>query len=162
MNETANYFHNAPAKGSNTQSWCDAQASICPSLKRVHPVFFAGHENRSHSQPLLRPQRILSGLVFFCALRGSAQNQAVRFDSAGSARAKKRFCLFWVKPSVKGITKIRPALGSHLMRPYFGNALDLGFYPTLNSQSNPVAEQCDSARLSSSTGLRASATVLSM
>jgi hypothetical protein len=31
INETANYFHNAPAKESNAQSWCDAQASICPS-----------------------------------------------------------------------------------------------------------------------------------
>jgi hypothetical protein len=37
MNETANYFHNALAKESNTQSCCDVQSIYLPILKRVYP-----------------------------------------------------------------------------------------------------------------------------
>ncbi len=36
--------------------------------------------------------------------------------------------LCWVKLWVEGITKIGPTLGYCLMRPYFGNALNLGLY----------------------------------
>jgi hypothetical protein len=36
-----------------------------------------------------------------------------------------------VKPLVKGITKIGPAFGYRLVRPYFGNAFNLGLYLTL-------------------------------
>ncbi len=34
------------------------------------------------------------------------------------------------KALIKGITKIGPTLSYCLVRPYFGNALNLGLYPT--------------------------------
>jgi hypothetical protein len=44
------------------------------------------------------------------------------------------------KPLVKGITKFRPALGHHLMHPYFGSALNLGLYQNeASTQVSPRA-----------------------
>jgi hypothetical protein len=40
--------------------------------------------------------------------------------------------------SREGIIKIRPTLNYRLMRPYFGNALNLGLYPTLKDKSCKV------------------------
>ncbi len=62
-------------------------------------------------------------------------------------------CTWRLKPEVKGIIKIGPALDYHLMCPYFGNALNLGLYPTLfvvgwfpsiwvNLSSPPIATFC--------------------
>jgi hypothetical protein len=75
--------------------------------------------------------------VFFCALCGSAHNRAVRFDSILLVLPKQKKC---------SASSARTTI-----------------FSIQDPQSNPVAEQqCDSARFSSSTGLRASPTVLNM
>jgi hypothetical protein len=126
MNETANYFHNAPAKESNTQSWCDAQASICSSWNAFTPSSSQDTKIDPTPNPSSGPKELCLGLCF--SVPCAALRRTGQFGS-----------ILLVLPEQKK-----------------GSACsgDLGFYPTLNPQSNPVAEQCDSARLSSSTGLR--------
>jgi hypothetical protein len=76
MNETANYFHNAPAKESNTQSWCDAQASICPSWNAFTPSSSQDTKTDPTPNRSSGPKELCLGLCFSvpcAALRTTGQ-----------------------------------------------------------------------------------------